>query len=395
MTETDVAGVAVPADAATLQSEGGRRPRIALVTNGPVGGAEVQLIRLASHLRAVGHPVLVLALLPAPELAARLSDDDIPLVTAPSPRVGRGPVAVAWAAATLRRWRPDAVLAFVYQSVVVARFAARLAGVPVVISSIRNEHIGGRHRERLLGLTDRLADLTVVNAETVGRSLAGRGVIGSSRWCVVPNGIDPAPFAVARGERAAVRQRWAAGDSTFVWLAAGRLVAQKDHASLVAAFARVAEGRDARLVIAGDGLLRPVLEAQVAAAGLGDRVELLGHRTDLPALLAGADALVLSSRWEGQPNVVLEAFTAARPVVATTVGGVPEVVADGENGFLVPPGDTGALARAMAALMDASAAARAAMGRRGRAAAADLEWAVVAPRWSRVIGDRLAVAGMA
>lgn len=104
----------------------------------------------------------------------------------------------------------------------------------------------------------------------------------------------------------------------------------------------------------------------VEELGLSRRVRLLGLRDDMAELYGASDALVLSSAWEGMPNVVLEAMASAKPVVATAVGAVPEIVSDGETGFVVPPGDHAALAGAMERMMGLAPEERRAMGETGR-----------------------------
>ena len=129
-------------------------------------------------------------------------------------------------------------------------------------------------------------------------------------------------------------------------LSVGRLRAPKDFLTLVRAMAALEPGA-ARLRIAGDGPDRPALGAEIDRLGLGEHVELLGTRDDVPDLLAGSDVFVLSSDSEGLPMSVLEAMAAGLPVVASAVGGVPELVRDGETGALVRPRDSAALAGAI------------------------------------------------
>jgi glycosyltransferase involved in cell wall biosynthesis len=121
---------------------------------------------------------------------------------------------------------------------------------------------------------------------------------------------------------------------------------------------------------------------------LSGRVGWLGLRDDVPDLLAASDAFVLSSRWEGSPNVVLEALAAGVPVAATDVGGVRELVHDGRSGFLVPPGDVAALAGAMDRLMTLSSEERRRMGQRGRHAVRQRHDAsVVLEQWRRLLSE--------
>jgi glycosyltransferase involved in cell wall biosynthesis len=139
-------------------------------------------------------------------------------------------------------------------------------------------------------------------------------------------------------------------------LTVGRLQAPKDPLTLVRALAELA--RPGEAVIAGDGPDRPAVESEVRRLGLESVVRLAGERNDVEELLAAADLFVLSSRSEGLPLSILEAMAAGLPVVASSVGGVPELVVEGETGLLVPPGDPHALAAAIERLLDDSALRR-------------------------------------
>lgn len=148
----------------------------------------------------------------------------------------------------------------------------------------------------------------------------------------------------------------------------GRLAEQKGQLVLVEAAARLAAaGTPFELVLAGDGPMRPQLEAAVAARGLGDRVRITGWLSNaaVRAELAAARAMVLPSFAEGLPVVIMEALALGRPVVTTYVAGIPELVRDGESGWLVPAGDPDALAAALTRALAADEATLAAMGRAG------------------------------
>jgi glycosyltransferase involved in cell wall biosynthesis len=182
---------------------------------------------------------------------------------------------------------------------------------------------------------------------------------------VVPNGLDTNLYRTDASRRATVRAALGLCDDDFLWLSVGRLHDQKDHATLLRALARVAMLRPT-LAIAGDGPRRGTLEVLAAQLRIDPPARFLGLRTDVPDLLRAADGLVLSSAWEGSPNVVLEAMAAAVPVVATEVGGVPELVRSGETGYVVPPRDARALADAMRFLMTRPVEARQDLGARAR-----------------------------
>jgi glycosyltransferase involved in cell wall biosynthesis len=162
---------------------------------------------------------------------------------------------------------------------------------------------------------------------------------------VIPN---PVPAAIDGEDRDALRERFGISGPTAVF--AGRFVPQKDLPFLLAAFARVPEGR---LVLVGDGPNKPDVLDAIARHDLGDRVRLApaASREDAMRWMRAADVSVLASAWENFPHAVVESFTVGTPVVATAVGGVPEIIQPGENGFLVDHGDTGALATALGAVL--------------------------------------------
>lgn len=339
------------------------------------GGAEKQLVALSRHLKASGWDADVVSLLPPARHAvetrrclAELRDAGI-RVWSPgivSQRAPIGGLCALW-----RHWhtrRPEVVCTFMFHANVVGRVLGRLARVPVVVSSIRNERFGPRWRERLEAATERLCDVTIVNSDAVAASLVARGVVRRDHCRVIPNAVDFARFVPAAASRRAVtRARLGVSPDDFLWLAVGRLVPHKDHASLLDAMTRLRPGHPAvRLAIAGDGPLRESLRRQGSGPALEGAVHWLGLRSDVPDLLAASDAFVLPSRWEGSPNVVLEAVAAGVPVTATDVGGVRELVEDGGSGFVVRPGDAAALAAAMERLMRLAPQARQQMGQRGR-----------------------------
>ena len=179
-----------------------------------------------------------------------------------------------------------------------------------------------------------------------------------------------APPPVNEDERRALRERLGASDEgARVVLAVGRLSREKGHADLVRAFAKLRElhpGLNVRLVVVGEGPERGRVEAEARAAGVLGQIVFAGHTANVRPYYAATDVLALPSHSEGSPNVLLEAMAAGLPVVATSVGGVPEIATDGENALLVPAHDTAAFAAALGRLLTDEALAE----RLGRAAAA-------------------------
>jgi len=270
----------------------------------------------------------------------------------------------------LARLRPIIVQSHGARSNVYTRLAARYAGVPIVLSTVHNslydyEIAGWRRALYVLAerVTSPLADRIIAVSEAIARDLVERYRIEAGRTVVVHNGIDPWTFRPTRGA-AALRHELRVPGGRRVVLMAGRMTPQKGWDVLLEAAARLGAARDDLFwLLVGDGPLRPALERR--AAELGVSGSFTGARADMADVLGCADVVVLASRSEGLPFTLLEAMALGKPVVATRVGGVAEVVEDGRSGRLVPRDDPGALATAVAAVIDAPDAA--AMGARGRA----------------------------
>jgi glycosyltransferase involved in cell wall biosynthesis len=182
---------------------------------------------------------------------------------------------------------------------------------------------------------------------------------------LIPNGIPTDEYAPDSDKRTWWRQAHGIEPRATVVTHIGRFAVQKNHALLVEAFAQVHSDAPLYLLLVGAGELEDAVREQVAGLGLQGRVRFLGIRADVADILRASDVFVLSSRWEGNPMSVMEAMAAGLPVVSTAVGGVPELVREGETGLLVPSEDAGALAQALQALVD-DPAHRQAMGAAAR-----------------------------
>jgi L-malate glycosyltransferase len=234
--------------------------------------------------------------------------------------------------------------------------AAALAGVPVRVANRREILTGDKTPTQLRAqqLAYRAAHAVVANS-AAARDQLEREHVPASRLRLIPNGLDPARFTPA-----------APRDALRHIVTVANLRAEKGHDVLLAAAPRIlAQHPDATFTFAGEGSRRDALETLTRALGLADRVHFLGECRDVAPVLAEADLFVLPSQSEAFPNAVIEAMAAGLPVVATDVGGIPEVVRSDETGVLVPPGDAEALADAVISLMDRPAHA-AALGRAAR-----------------------------
>lgn len=241
----------------------------------------------------------------------------------------------------IRRYRPHIVHTHTAKAGAVGRVAARLAGVPVVVHTFHGHTFRGywgRIGSRLAVTTERalalFADRLIAVSDRVRDDLIEFRIAPPKKIVTVPLGLDLAPLtAVARSP----------DDSGPTIGIIGRLVPIKNHRLFLDMARRlIADGFGGRFVIVGDGELRATLERE--AADLGNRISFTGWRRDLPQTYGALDVVVNTSLNEGTPVALIEAMAAGIPVVATAVGGVPDVVRHGETGWLAPPGDAAALA---------------------------------------------------
>jgi glycosyltransferase involved in cell wall biosynthesis len=199
--------------------------------------------------------------------------------------------------------------------------------------------------------------------------LARLGVAPPEKFTVVRLGIELEPRVRCEEDPAEIRARLGIAAERFVVGWFGRMTAVKRTEDLLAALAQLrARGVDALLLLVGDGFDRAHLEEEAFRLGLARHCLFLGYQEDVAPWYAACDAVALTSANEGTPVTIIEALAAGRPVVVTSVGGVPDVVADGVDGFLVEPGDTAALADRLERLAT-DPALRAEFGERGRARA--------------------------
>lgn len=219
------------------------------------------------------------------------------------------------------------------------------------------EWMAGPLRKRGHGFIIRRARTVVAVAEATARELTEEFGVAPSSIELIGNAVDERRVR-SSADPQEVKSRLHLDGEAQVVLFAGALTDEKNPLELVEIVVRVTEVLPkTTFLVAGDGPLTNELTSAVASAGLGDRVKLLGSRTDLPDLMQASAALVMTSRTEGIPGVAIEAGLSRRPVVAYGVGGLPEVVVDGKTGLLAPAGDAQGLSELLIRILtDPSAA---------------------------------------
>jgi len=366
-----------------------------MVLGTAAGGTASHVAMLAEGCAAGGHQVTVYG----PAQMARFFPGVgfVPAEIGDRPRPGRDLATVLRLRRLLARDRPQVVHAHGLRAGG-ATGVALLPGlglprIPLVVT-VHNAPPGGRPARAGYGLLERLtahraAAVACVSPDLSAR-MRGRGARDVS-WVPVPARAAPEPSA----QQVAAARAGLAADGQQVVLAAGRLAPQKGFATLLAAAVRW-QNHDPcpLLLLAGQGPLDQALRAQADAAGI--RMRFLGQRVDVPALLAGADVVVVPSAWEGQPLIVQETLRAGRPLVASRTGGIPELTGE-DAAVLVPPGDAAALASAVLTVLDDPAlAAKLSAAAISRAAGLPGEQAAVAANlalYQRVCGSLPGVSG--
>jgi glycosyltransferase involved in cell wall biosynthesis len=355
-------------------------PILQLVNVLALGGAEGQFLERLRTLDRRRFRPLVAALKPeGPHLAElqRLGIDVHHISLAPSLAHPTTAWAVARLATWIRREGVRLVHAQDFYTNLLAVPAARLAGARVIVSRLDLAHWHGPNRRRALAWACRLADRVQVNALAIQRQLVVEERLDPGRIAVVPNGIDLARFDRRFRETPAP---WPVPEGAPAVAIVANLHPVKAQEDAIEALALLS-GRfpDLRLVLVGDGERRGFLSARAVARGVGPRVHFLGHRTDVPAVLARCRALVSSSHAEGLSNSVIEGMAARLPVVATAVGGTPELIRDDRTGLSVPPRSPPNLARALERILADPALAR----RLGNAARRFVEQELTVERMAR------------
>ncbi len=306
-------------------------------------GAEKQMVLLSRGLPRDRFQVEVATLTRTGPLEAELRADGIP-VTNIGKRFKVDPFAASRLVRFLKSRRFDVVQTWIFAANAYGRFAARRAGVPIVITAEMAVDLWKGKPE--LWVDRKLAhwcDRLVGNSNAVVDYYRTLGV-PDDRLTMIYSGIaDEEPPPV---DRDAVRAEFGFEAGAPLVFFAGRLAGQKRVEDLLKALDLLQHVQaDLRTIIAGEGPLRSELEETARAFELASRVKFLGHRDDVPRLMAASDLVVLPSAYEGLPNLVLEAMRFRKPVVATAAPGTTEVVVDGETGVLVPVGKHQILAR--------------------------------------------------
>lgn len=315
-----------------------------------VGGSERLLVKLVQQIPKDRYDITVVCLFWKGVWADELETKGIKVVSM-GKRKGFDPWILPRLISLMRREKPDLVNTHLWTADLWGRLSAVLAGVKHIVVTEQNVDVWKRWYNKIIDrVLFRWTDYVICVSDGVVGFYHKELGVPHRKMRMIPNAIDITPFD--RPECADFRLVLGRGGE-YIFTCAARLHAQKAHEVLFESVELLClKGVTGfRVNLVGDGERRRELEGLVRAKKLEDRIAFLGLRQDIPAILSQSDAFVLSSDYEGMPLAILEAMAARLPVVATAVGGVPQLVMDGETGYLVPPRQPQALADAMAALL--------------------------------------------
>ena len=342
------------------------------ITELDIGGAEKAFVKILTGLHVRGWDVHAVSLRDAGPLSEELRQAGISVDALNCG--GIGDFRAFWRLKRLvQSLSPNVVMSFLHQANFYSRLAAKSCPKAVVVSGIR---VADRRKSVIL--PDRWTSRWVDQYVGVSRQVMNQ----HREWCGlakdrcdwIPNGVD-LPKSIDETQRM--------GDQL---LFVGRLTEQKSPETLLDAVAMIRQqGLDVRLQVVGTGPLLPNLKRQRRDLGLENVVEFLGHRADVPQLMQKATAFVLPSRWEGMPNVILEAMANGLSVIASDVDGIRDVLVDSETGVLVAAGDAAAMAEAIKRVVGDSRLRQNLAHAAAAEVAANYDWDTVVQRYDEML----------
>ena len=309
------------------------------------GGQEHRILLECREMQQQGHRVRI-ACRPEAELYSRARGAGIPVTPVPI-RSSADLSAIRALILLLRRERVHVVNTHSGKDSWVASIAAKIAGVPLLI---RTRHISVPIRRHGFNLVYRWPDGYITTGEIIREHFLAEG-IAADRIVSIPTGVDPERFFPAvDGSR--IRQEFGVAPDAFLVAMIGVLRSWKRHDLFLEVVHLLRErGVPVRALVSGEGPQREKISAAIRELGLSETVTMTGYREDIPEILSASDVLVLpSDRFEGVPQVILQASAMARPVVASPIGGIPEAVHSEKTGLLCTTGNAAAFAGALARL---------------------------------------------
>ena len=327
-----------------------------IITSSSIGGAERILYYTATGLNYNKYDIAVCSLKNKGEIARALEKQGIEVCCL---HMGGRESSLGWLSSTIAlirlfpyliRIRPTIVHSFLFRANILARIAGYLTGIPIIISSVRVMGGEKKYFHYVEMITSFMVDHYVTVSESVKRYIIDKSKISAEKISVIYNGVNIKSQDNSYEQNP--KMPFKIEDKDRILMTVGRLHKQKGHCYLIQAVSKVRkEFPKVKLLVIGEGEEENNLKKLVKSLDLTNEVIFAGLSSDIEGILPMAELFILPSLWEGFPNALLEAMAAGKPVVATKVGGIPEIVVHGETGVLIPPRDTDALAIAIIDLL--------------------------------------------
>jgi glycosyltransferase involved in cell wall biosynthesis len=322
--------------------------------NSKIGGVQQQILNLLkAYNREVFNPIFC-CLGPKEEIGKEIEGMGIDCISLNRSRYNRFSLKIVTDLHRLIKKKHIHILrTHRYRSNFYGRLAAFLTGVPVIVASVHDNYRKDKRpaRKMINRILSKMTDKIVAVSEEVKRDIMRYDKIAPSKIVVIPNGIDIKRFN-PKGNFADIRKEFSIKQGAIVVGFVGRIVPAKGLQYLIDSIPYVKEEfKNIKLLIIGEGSIVARLHQQAKEKKVYDSIIFAGKRRDIPDILSCIDIFVMPSIAEGLPNALLEAMAMGKPIVATEVGGIPEVIKNGVNGLLVPPRNPGALATAMEGLI--------------------------------------------
>lgn len=319
-----------------------------------IGGAEQQLLYLAENLDKKKYQVKICCLSKYLGILSQKQLDDLDIVVIPQimkPDLTRPYKLLR----IVKQYQPDLIHSYLFVANTWARIIGTMCRVPVIISernSMSKEPILFRFTNIFLRF---LGSFLIVNSHDGAKRIISRKQFNPDKIKVIHNGIpiDKYSYQHKSENLEILKNQFGIQDYEKTIGIIGRLTYQKNHELLIRSFLKIRQLiPKIKILCIGDGPRREALKIFAKELGLEDSIIFTGRRDDIPACLAIIDALALTSRWEGCPNVILEAMAAKVPVIATNVGGLSEIITDGETGFLIEPDNEDQLSKRILSIIN-------------------------------------------
>ncbi|WP_059106093.1 glycosyltransferase [Shouchella shacheensis] len=321
---------------------------IHLITDLKAGGAEMMLYKTVKGLSNEFEPIVV-SLMGEGPVSKLIEKENIKLYHL---NLTKNKLSMVSALLKLfkiiKKERPAIIHSYMFHADLFGRIVGTFLRVPVIISSIRNENVGGKAREKIMRYTDFAVKKVTAVCYSAAEAQINKRSIKKEKLEVIYNGVETQLYGnTPKKDILALRKSLGIPGNSIVFINVGRLERQKHQLLLIEAFAAVAKkNRNIYLVIVGAGELGGILSNRSEELNVKNNVIFTGLRNDVQEILQLANCFVLSSSWEGMPNVVLEAMASRIPVIGTSVGGTPEIIEEG-CGLLVPRDDLVAMEGAL------------------------------------------------